>query len=196
MKTRKLAVLPIFSLLVLNLAHSKPKKPDVPAVFQNAHYVYVEAEGGGILDPTLVLEDRQAISDVEDRVRQWHRYAITRNRREADLVFVVRKGRLATGQPQGGISAGPSPQQGQVGPRSTSGPGQTPGTEIGALTEMGPPDDMLRVYIQSEGRLSSKVWERSLDGGLDAPTLRLVQQLQDAVERAYPQTPPPTTNKP
>jgi hypothetical protein len=168
----------------------------VPAVFQNAHYVYVEVEGGGILEPTLVLEDRRLISDVEDRVRQWHRYAITRNRREADLVFVVRKGRQAAGQPEGGISAGPGPQSGQVGPGSSPGPGKTPGTQIGARTEFDAPDDSVRVFIQSEGRLTSKVWERSSDGGLDAPALRLVQQLQDAVERAYPQTPPPPTPKP
>ena len=46
MKTWKVAVLPILCLLVLNLAHSKPKKPDVPAVFQSARYVYVQAEDG------------------------------------------------------------------------------------------------------------------------------------------------------
>jgi hypothetical protein len=64
------------------------------------------------------------------------------------------------------------------------------GTEIGARTEVGPPEDLLRVYLQHEGRLTSKVWERSQDGGLDAPAVRLVQQLKDAVERAYPPTPP------
>ena len=89
----------------------------------------------------------------------------------------------------GGIAGGPGPQPGQVGPGSIPGPGQTRGTEIGARTELGPPDDLLRVYIQNEGRLTSKIWERSMDGGLDAPAVRLVQQLKEAVERAYPQIP-------
>ena len=197
MKIRKLTVLPIFCFLVLNLTHGKPKKPDVPAVFQNAHSVYVQAEDGDILEPTVILEDRQAVSNVEDKVRQWHRYAITPNRREADLVFVVRKGRQAAGQQQqGGISGGPGAQPGQVGPGSIPRPGQTSGTEIGARTEMGPPEDFLRVYLQHEGQLGEKVWERSSDGGLDAPAVRLVQQLKESVERAYPLTPPPTPPKP
>lgn len=191
MKTSKVAVLPILCLLVLNLAHSKPKKPDVPAVFQSARYVYVQAEDGDILKPGLFPEDRQAITDVEDRVREWDRYAITINRSEADLVFVVRKGRVAGAQLHGGVQGASHPQPGQTGPGSGPGTSPTLGTEIGARGEVGPPDDLFRVYLQHEGQLTSKVWERSSDGGLDAPAVRLVQQLEDAVERAYPQTPPP-----
>jgi hypothetical protein len=192
MKRWKLPVLPILCLLVLNLAHGKPKKPDVPVVFQNARYVYVQADDGDILKPGLFPEDRQAITDVENRVREWHRYAITVNRSEADLVFVVRKGRLAEGQLHGGISGGAYPQPGPMGPGSVPGTSPTLGSEIGARTEVGPPNDLLSVYLQHEGQLTSKVWERSLDGGLDAPAVPLFQQLKYAVERAYPQTPPPT----
>ena len=43
-------------------------------------------------------------------MRKWNRYAITINRSEADLVFVVRKGRLAERQLHGGISGGSRPQ--------------------------------------------------------------------------------------
>ena len=117
MKTLKLAAPLILCLLVLNLAHSKPKKPDLPAVFQNAKYVYVEAVDGDILKPGLFPEDRHAISDVQDSLREWKRYAIALSRKDADLVFVVRKGRLAAAQVHGGISAG-SPQVG--------GPGASP----------------------------------------------------------------------
>jgi hypothetical protein len=190
MKTWKPAVLPILCLLVINLAHSKPKEPGVPAVFQNARYVYIQAEDGDILNPELFPEDRQAITDVEERVREWNRYAITINRREADLVFVVRKGRLAEAQLHGGIFGGSHPQPGQTGPASAPDTRPTLGTEIGARGGIGPPDDLFRVYLQREGELTSKVWERSEDSGLDAPAVRLVQQLKDAVERAYPPTPP------
>src|SRR3954447_333613 len=91
MKLSKVAAPAIVGLLAVNLAHAKPKKADVPAAFQNARYVYVQAEDGDILNPRLLPEDRQSISDVEDKVREWHRYAITINRSEADLVFVVRR---------------------------------------------------------------------------------------------------------
>jgi hypothetical protein len=185
MKATKFAAPLALCLLVLNLAHSKPKKADVPAVFENAKYVYVEAIDGDSLRPGLFPEDRQAIFDVQDSLRQWKRYALTVNRADADLVFVVRKGRLAAAQLQGGISGGFRPQPGS--PQASP----TRGTEVGVRAEVGPPDDLLRVYIQNEGELSAIVWDRSQEGGLDAPGVQLVKQLKAAVERAYPQTPPP-----
>jgi len=196
MKPWKIAVLPIVCLLVINIAQGKPKKPDVPGPFQNAHYVYVQAEDGDILNPRLFPEDRQAISDVEDKLRNWNRYALTVNRSEADLVFVVRKGRLASAQLHGGISGGSHPQPGVPGPGSGPDTRPTVDTEIGARGELGPPDDLFRVYLQREGQLGAKVWERSSDGGLDAPAVPLVEQLKEAVEHAYPQTPPPPPKKP
>jgi hypothetical protein len=191
MKFVKLAAPLIVCLLVFNLAHGKPKKPDLPAVFQNAKYIYVEAVDGDILKPGLFPEDRQAISDVEDSLRTWKRYAIALNRNDADLVIVVRKGRLAAGQVHGGISGGSRPA---TGPGASPLPGQTRGPEVGVRTDVGEPDDMLRVYIQNEGELKAIVWDRTLEGGLDAPSVQLVRQLRAAVEKAYPQQPAP--NKP
>lgn len=185
MKTRKFAFAPLLCLLVLNLAPGKPKKPDVPAVFENARYVYVEADDGDIFKPELLPDDRRAISDVQNSLREWKRYALATNRAGADLVFVVRKGRLAAGQLSGGISGASRPQTGspQAGPPH--------GTEAGVGVEPGPPEDILRVYIQQEGALKAIVWDRSQEGGLDAPGVQLVRQLKAAVEHAYPQTPPP-----
>ena len=189
MKAWKFAISLIVCLLVLNLAHSKPKKPDLPAVFQNAKYVYVEAVDGDIFKPGLFPEDRQAIADVQDKVREWKRYAIAQNRQDADLVFVVRKGRLAAAQPHVGVSDGPRSQPGQP---SQSGqfPGQGRATEVGVRTEVGEPEDMLRIYIQNNGQRTAIVWDRSMEGGLDAPGVQLVKQLKEAVEKAYPPTPP------
>src|SRR3954454_3940734 len=175
MKLSKVAAPAIVGLLAVNLAHAKPKKADVPAAFQNARYVYVQAEDGDILNPRLFPEDRQSISDVEDKVREWHRYAITINRSEADLVFVVRRGRLAGAQLHGGISGGSHPQPGQSGPESAPRTSPTRSTEIGARGEFGPPADLFRFYLQREGQLGAKIWERSSDGGLDAPSVQLVQ---------------------
>jgi hypothetical protein len=187
MKADRLALVFSLSLLVLNLAHGKPKKPDVPAVFKNARYVYVEAVDGDILNPRLLPEDRQAITDVEDSLRQWNRYALTINRNEAELVFVVRKGRLASAGLHGGVSAGSRVPPGQ----SSPAPGQGRTTEVGASGEIGPPDDLLRVHLQDQGQLSTIVWYRSMEGGLNAPAVQLLKQLKSAVENAYPQTPNP-----
>lgn len=191
MKAWKLAAPLILLALSLNLAQSKPKKPEVAAVFQNAKYVYVQAADGDVLKPGLFPEDRQAISDVQDSIRNWNRYAIALSPSQADLIIVVRKGRLAGAQGHVGISDGPRTQPGQA-----QSPGQFPtqgrGSEVGVRSDVGEPDDMLRVYIPNDGKLTSIVWDRTMEGGLDAPSMQLVQQLKAAVEKAYP---PETTSK-
>jgi hypothetical protein len=209
MKARRLAVPLVVLLLALNIAHAKPKKPEVPAVFQTAKYVYVQAEDGDILKPSLYPEDRQAIYDVQNKIRDWNRYTITINRDEADLVFIVRKGRLASAQGQGGIGNIPRPLPGQnPSPSPGQGPGAGPGPNQGGMseavgmgTEVGPSDDLLRVFSLDgdKKKLVGPVWSRELDRGLDAPSMQLVQQLKDAVEKAYPPTPPSppsNSNKP
>ena len=87
----------IGALLVLFLtlvpAHAKGKKqPEVSALFANARYVYVQAEDGDLMKPGLYPEDRDAISNVQQALREWNRYAITTERDSADLVFIVRQG--------------------------------------------------------------------------------------------------------
>ncbi len=191
MKAYKLASPLVVCFLIVTLAQSKPKKPDVSAVFQNARYVYVEAVDGDLLQPSLYPEDRQAISDVQDSVRVWNRYAIALDRNEADLVIVVRKGRLAGAQLHGGISGGTRTQPGQPpNPDSGGGPSLQGGrsAEVGAGGEVGPDVDILRIYIQNDGKLTGMVWSREQDGGLDAPGVPLIAQLRAAVEHAYPQT--------
>jgi hypothetical protein len=114
MKALKLGAPLLICFLIVTSGQSKPKKPDVPAVFQNARYVYVEAVDGDILKPGLYPEDRQAITDVQDSIRAWNRYAIALNRGEADLVIVVRKGRLAGAQLHGGSRAERGPSRGRL----------------------------------------------------------------------------------
>ncbi len=197
MKSLKLAAPLLICFLIVTLAQSKPKKPDVPAVFQNARYVYVEAVDGDLLKPGLYPEDRQAISDVQDSIRAWNRYAIALNRNEADLVVVVRKGRLAGAQLHGGISGGTRTQPGQAPNQDSSGGPIIQGgrsAEAGAGGEVGPDVDILRIYIQNDGKLTGTVWSREQDGGLDAPAVPLIAQLKAAVEHAYPQT--ASTKKP
>ena len=198
----------LVALLLLALpvsAPAKTKKSDVPAVFRNATYVYVESPDGDLYRPGLYPADRQAIADVQDALRNWNRYTLTTRRDQAELVFVVRKGRIANGTIGGTVSSGqPLPPNqtprapGQTGP--AGGPGQTwPGAGAGleAGAEVGSDDDMLRVFtLSTEGKLQAMVWNRTLTDGLDEPQLVLFEQLKAAVEKAYPSTTASQPSKP
>jgi hypothetical protein len=206
MKPLKLIALCLVLIPALATVQGKTKKPyKLPAVFNQARYVYVEAIDGGEFDPRLISDDQQAIADVEKALRDWDRYVLTTRRDQADLVFVVRKGRLAdttvdvsrtTGpQSSNGTQVGIGPQdcngpQGGNGPQNAPGrPGCAagPGVGVGVGGEAGPPDDLLEVYATNpQGSLGTPLWMRTLSRGLDEPELRLFKQLKDQVEHDYP----------
>jgi hypothetical protein len=167
-------------LAIAVVGYSKPnKKDDFPKVLLNARYVYVEAEDGDIHSLKLIPEDRQAIGDVEDALRSWNRYNVTFRRSEAELIFVVRKERIASAKVGGTIG------------RST-GPGSVPGTtetethEAGRVdAEVGPNQDMLYVYlVNPDGKKIGPVWHQYLKDGLDKPEMPLFQKFKDQVEAA------------
>ena len=183
------------ALLLLALpgvALAKNKKNDLPAVFGTATYVYVESEDGDALKPGLYPDDRRAIADVEDALHNWRRYTLTMRRSQAELVLVVRKGRLANGRVGGNLPIGtPLPPSQAPGHGPGSGPGSGGGPGVGYGAEAGPDDDMLRVYmLNPDGQLVGPIWNRSQTDGLDAPQVALLQQLKAAVERAYPAAAP------
>jgi len=184
------AIAVVFLLLPpLAAAHKKPKKSSVSAVFEHARYVYVEATDGNEFRPDLYQGDRQAIADVENALNEWKRYVLTTKRDEADLVFVVRKGRLASGDI--GYTQGlPPGRQAPPGQPQAGG-----GWNTGA--ETGPPDDFLEVcQINEDGTLSTPIWIRTMPDGLEAPNLPLFQELKTAVDRAYPLTQASQSKKP
>lgn len=160
---------------------AKPKKPNkLPAVFNQARYVYVEAEDGQQFDPRLLAEDRQAIADVQKALQDWNRYTLTVRRGEADLIFVVRRGRVADADVGVLASSGP---QGAPQPGGASGPSHG----VSAGGDMGPADDFLEVLEPNPGNSQGiPRWERTLPNGLDSPGLMLFRQLKDEVERDYP----------
>ncbi len=209
-----LVLIPAFAAI-----QGKPKKADkLPAIFNQARYVYVEAVDGQEVDPRLFPEDRRAISDVEGALHDWNRYVLVIRRDEADLIFVVRKGRQATAVfrgpvgPQGGETpACDDPQrghgrQGGNGPQGRNGPqnaaGQSdcvdgPGSGIGPGGEVGPADDLLEIYVRnSAGSQGAPLWMHTLTGGLDRPELALFHQFKDQVDRDYPPQPPSQPAKP
>src|ERR1700734_721596 len=75
---------------------AKPKKPyKLPALFNQAQYVYVEAIDGQQFDSRLPPEDLEAIGHVQKALQDWNRYVLTVDRKDAQLIFVVRAGRAA-----------------------------------------------------------------------------------------------------
>lgn len=174
----RVATLTALSLIFISTAvpaQTKQKhSAQMPAVFGSARYVWVEAVDGDEYAPGLYPPDRQAIADVEDAMRHWNRYALTARRQEAELIFIVRKGRMATGTTRVGVhrQTGPLPQN---------------GVQLGVGGEVGPADDMLEVcMVQPDGTLSGPLWIRTVKDGLDAPKVELLREFKEAVERDYP----------
>jgi hypothetical protein len=177
---------------------AKNKKPyKLPAQFDQARYVYVEALDGQQFNPNLYPEDRQAIADVQKALEDWNRYSLTVKRDEAELIFVVRKGRLA--DVKAGVQVGPQGLPGRsgggpgsgsgTGPGAGSGPGTgASGVGVGFGGDVGPPDDYLEVIARNPDHApGTPLWTRTLADGLDEPDLVLFKQLKDEVERTYPQ---------
>ena len=202
MKSLKATTLFLLLLPALASLQAKPKKPyKLPEAFNNARYVYVEAIDGQEFDPRLLPDDRQAIADVTGALDDWKRYVLTMHRGEADLIFVVRKGRAASATVGGQIGTRsqriPSQSPNCQSPNDPSQAGQSPnsqsqncqmgGSGIGVGGEVGPPDDLLEVYMRgSGGGHGTLLWQHSLADGLNAPDLMLFRQLRDEVERTYP----------
>ena len=185
--------LPCLLLLLLFFpgpAQSKKKDPDVPALFRQARYVYVEAVDGDEFNPRLYPEDRQAIADVRHALQAWNRYTLTIRRQDADLVFVVRKGRLAAAKVFAGVHTGartPGAQTPDQDPNQEPARYPNSGTEVGASGEVGSPDDFLFVdAVSPEGRRGAQIWMQSRRDGLNTPEMALFKQIKNAVDKAYP----------
>ena len=66
------------------------------------------------------------------------------------------------------------------------------GDNLGASAEVGPGNDVLRVYLlDADHKRLGPVYTREMQDGLAAPEVPLMQQLRTAVEHAYPSQPPP-----
>jgi hypothetical protein len=198
MNVPKLTVLLLALLPALSLAQHKTRKPIVPAIFNHAQYVYVEAVDGQEFDPQLYREDRQAIADVQDALQRWNRYALTTRREDANIVIVVRKGRAVVAS--AGVVIGSS--SGGTGPQGNPSPGQPrgqAGTGVGVVGggEVGTPDDLFEIcQLDPNGTLSTPIWMRTFPDGLDGPKVMLFEQFKAAVERAYPSQPANQPPKP
>ena len=182
MKSTRLLALVLLPTLTLAQNQNK-KKHSVPAVFNNASYVWVESTDGDIFTPGLLPADRHAIVDVQNALRDWGRYVLTPDRQGVELIFVVRTGRIAEGRVGGSVGAPNS------GPLGNPNPGQQQhpmGTGVMLGGEVGPADDLLKVVMTNSEGHGTQVWLRTEEGGLASPNVPLFQQLKTAVDHDYP----------
>jgi hypothetical protein len=134
-------------------------------------------------------------------LKKWGRFTISYERDKAELIFVVRKGRLAEADADVGISngqdsrfpSGGQPTMGQPGAQGQNRQRQRDMT-MGGGGEIGPGDDLLQIceFNINNGKRGSPLWIRSEAHGLSAPRLLLLAQFKDELEKAYPT--PLTTN--
>lgn len=152
----------LWLLLVFALALKAEDKTTISAVVKNATYVMVTTYSGDVFSPDVTPDDRHAVQNVQDKIQKWGRYKLVYNRGEADLILVVRTGRLA--EVKGGV---------QVGLHDSA-------KSIGG--EVGDPQDTLEVYMASQGINGPPLWRGRAPGGLKAPEMQLVQEFRSKVE--------------
>ena len=145
------SLLPVLVVTIIGavLAQGQSKKKDeVPKVLLTSRYVYVEAVDGDVSNPRVLAENRRAITDLQNALQDWKRYVITAKRREAEIIFVVCKGSLAS--VKGGVGA-------QGGTTERTGANASLDAQLGIL------DDRLDVYILNPDKsLMGPIWTHSL----------------------------------
>lgn len=168
MPRRNLRFFAMLLFVPLTLAKDKPQLPRLVA---NAKYVFVTTYAGDELsNPRVTSDDRQAVTNVQDAIKDWGRYIVVYRPKDADLLIVVRKGGIVEARPGVRIHAGSSPPSPSVGPN--------------VLADGGDPQDMISVYDEAHGIDSPPLWRgRQLDG-LNPPDMQLVKQLRSKVEAA------------
>ena len=146
------------------------EKATFPKFIVGAKYVLVTTYfGDNLADSRVPPADRQAVIDVQDAIRDWGRYTLVYERKNAELIILVRKGRTAETRNGIGIHAGSD--------RSPS---------VGPITDAdgGDPQDMLSVYNAALGTDTAPMWRDRMTNGLNTPEVKLVQELRTKVEAA------------
>ena len=80
------------SLAALLLAATAIAQPaPFPGILKNARYVYVTSYDGSQWNPNVSPDDRAAIGEVQDAVRNWGHYVVVQEPKFADITLVVQR---------------------------------------------------------------------------------------------------------
>lgn len=142
----------------------------LPKLVVHAKYVLVTTYAGDDLtNPHVMPDDRQAVVDVQHAIKKWGRYALAYQAKDADLILLVRRGRVAESMP--GIRVG-------------AGSDTKTGVGADVPSDVGDPRDMLALYDAASSLDSAPLWRDLMKGGLNPPRMSLVVELRDAVHAA------------
>lgn len=155
----------VMFLAPLVLAKQKPK---LPHLLTNARYVLVTTLDGNTANQRVFPDDRQALTNVQNAIEDWGHYKLAYKRDDADLIFIIRKGRSAA------TKSGIQVHSGSQWPTPTVSPD--------ARGDIGDPLDTLTIYDAHQGIDSPPLWRGRLRDGLNSPDVKLVQQLRTEVE--------------
>jgi hypothetical protein len=164
------ALCSLVALFLLPFAVAKDKSA-FPKMIVTAKYVFVTSYfGDNLADSRVPTADRQAVIDVQDAIRDWGRYSVVSDRKDAELIILVRKGRVAETRNGIDVHAG----------------SQRPGASVGpaTATDAGDSQDMLAVYNASLGTDTAPIWRDRIAGGLAPPKMELLNELRTKVEAA------------
>jgi len=168
MLIRVLALVLLPALTTLTAAQQGYKP--LPKLVIHAKYVLVTTyQGYDLTNPNMTPDDRRAVVDVQNAIKKWGRYELAYQPADADLIFLVRKGRILEAQPGVRISAG-----------------STIPVQVGSNVpvDAGDPRDMLAMYDASDGIDSAPLWRNSEAEGLNPPSMNLIKQLRQAIDKA------------
>ena len=143
----------------------------MPEAIAHATYVMVTTYDGDVFSPGLRPEDRQAIADVQKALENWGLYSLVYSAHEAELILVVRTGRVI--EVRGGLQRG-----------TTVGPSGAPGGTCQVIgTEVGDPQDTLEAFLApTDIKTSTPLWRGRAVDGLKSPELALVKEFREKVE--------------
>lgn len=157
------------------------KDPALSAQLLQAKYValgYETAQGfigefdeEAFISARILPEDRAALSNVHDALDKWKRYIITVEPREAEMLIVVRSGRIAS--VNGGVRIGNIPGV-PGGPRGGVAP------VVGG--EAGPPNDYFAVYQSNHGHEGARLWRKTEEDGLVGKNPPLFESFKSEVD--------------
>jgi len=163
----------LFALLFFASLLNAKDKAILPKFVANSKFVLVTTYfGDEPTNPQMMPDDRKAQADVEDALRKWGRYIVVYKRNEADLIILVRKGRVV--EALGGIHVHHGSEASRI-----------PGTNVGATANADAnttTEDMLTLYEANTGIDATPLWRGIEAQGLNPPEMRLVQELRSKVE--------------
>src|SRR5215470_13073854 len=79
----------LVSFLLLSAVGFAKDYSDFPGILKNAKYVYVTSYDGSEFSHNVLPEDRQAIVNVQNGIRDWGKYTLVYEPWQADMIVVV-----------------------------------------------------------------------------------------------------------